>query len=138
MERLAAGSVSGSMHIAGGDACVQGKLTSNTLFSVQFTLVMIATLLVSHHSFDYGSVMIIVPLAAVFHDGMASNWTRLSILPPFLLANLSFVLFVNLPLTARILTFALLSCFASLFVTAWKLQQETGKRPIFQDHASIA
>lgn len=102
-----------------------GRWMRNTsLFAVQFTLVTIATLLVTHHSFEYGAVMLTVPLAAVLSESKVSAWTRFSVLAGLFFSNLYFVLTLDITFTARILTFALLGCFASMLVTAWRYQQE--------------
>ena len=96
------------------------------LFSVQFTLVLLTTLLVAHHSMTYGAVILALPLATVFSEGLASPWTRWSVLFGVVVPPLTFTLFkfLNAPVTARFLTFALLSCFISLLFTAWRCQHE--------------
>jgi len=98
------------------------------VFSVHFTLVLLATLLVTHHSMSYGAVMLTLPLATVFSEGLASPWTRWSALFGVVVPTLTFTLFkfLNVPLTARFLTFALLGCFISLLFTAWRCRQEQG------------
>lgn len=88
-------------------------------FSVQFTLVIIATLLVIHHSLTYGAVMLILPVAAVFSEKLASAWTGWSVLLITVMPTLAFTLLQvgSVPFTARVITFGLLSCFASLLWT---------------------
>lgn len=94
------------------------------VFSVQFTLVIISTLLVMHHSMMYGAVMLVLPVAAVFSERLASEWTRWSVLGGAIVPVLSFTLWpgFNIPLTARLMTFALLSCYGSLLLVAWQKQ----------------
>lgn len=96
------------------------------VFPVQFTLVLLATLLATHHSMTYGAVILTLPLGAVFSEGLASPWTRWSILCGAVVPTLTFTLFkfLNVPVAARFLTFALLGCFISLLFTAWRFQQE--------------
>lgn len=95
-------------------------------FSVQFTLVVAATLLITHHSFTYGAVMLILPLAAVFSEHRASRWTEWSVLVIAVAPTLAFTLWRvwSVSFAARIITFGLLSCFASLLWTAWQHQWE--------------
>jgi uncharacterized membrane protein len=94
-------------------------------FSVQFTLVIIATLLVMHHSLTYGAVMLILPVAAVFSEKLASAWTEWSVLLIAVLPTLAFTLLQiwSASLAKRLVTFGLLSCFASLLWTAWRQRQ---------------
>jgi hypothetical protein len=102
-----------------------GKSMRNTLrFDVQFALVTLATLLVTHHSFEFGAVMLIVPMAAVLSASTVPAWTRISALAGLFLSSFYFVLTLDVIFTARILTIAMLSCFASLWLSAWRYQQE--------------
>ena len=110
-------------------ACRGPWMGRGRAFSVQFTLLVIATLLVTHHSFTYGAVMLIVPLAAVFSEELASAWTKWSVFFIAVVPTLAFTLWQvwSVPFAARVITFGLLSCFASLLWTAW--QQEWGTYP---------
>jgi hypothetical protein len=98
-------------------------MRDQALFALHFTLVVIATLIVAHHSFEFGPVLLTVPLAAFLSTTLASTATRLSVALG-VLVTLYFVLTLQLPQTARLLTVALLGCFASMLITAWRYQKE--------------
>lgn len=104
---------------------IQGPYSgSSSRFTVHFTLVILSTLLVSHHSFSYGAVMLTFPLIAIYSEGLANAWTKWSVLAGAILPTVAFtaVRFLNSQFAARLMTIAMLVCFCSLLWTAWSLR----------------
>jgi hypothetical protein len=98
--------------------------SSSPTFSIHFALVALSTLLVSHHSFSYGAVMLTFPLIATYSEGVANAWTKWSALAGAVLPTVAFTAstFPNHVLAARLMTIAMLVCFWSLLWTAWSLR----------------
>ncbi len=105
-------------------AVTRGPYRASSKFSLHFALVVLATLLVSYHSFNYGAVMLIFPLVAVYSEGLANTWAKWSMLIGSILPTVSFTALRlgNTPFATRILTIAMLLCFGSLLWTAWNLK----------------
>lgn len=100
-------------------------LPRDSRFPARFTLLLLATLLANHHSFNYGAVILILPLAAVLAEGQYNLSTFFSVVVGIILPTMSFTLvnFCIVPLASRILTFSLLLLYASLLLSVW----DTGK-----------
>jgi hypothetical protein len=101
-------------------------------FPIQFTLVILATLIANHHSFNYGAVLLAVPLASVMAEGQLSPLSRLIVIAGILLPTLSFtvIAFIDPSRASRILACLLLLCFVSLFVELWLRGQHMGQHSI--------
>jgi hypothetical protein len=116
--------------------------SSSPTLSVHFALVVLSTLLVSHHSYSYGAVMLTFPLIATYSEGVANAWTKWSVLAGAVLPTVAFTAstFPNHVLAARLMTIAMLVCFWALLWTAWSLRSSpcTGSgRPNLPNHAVI-
>jgi hypothetical protein len=85
-------------------------------FAILMTLTVAATLLANHHSFQYGAVLLAVPLASALAEADLSRFTRLVLVAAYLLPALSFTLvfFLNLAAASRLLMVLLAISFASL------------------------
>lgn len=97
-------------------------LPRDSRFPARFTLLLLATLLANHHSFNYGAVILILPLAALLAEGQHDLFTGLSVIAGVVLPTLSFTLvkFGDVPWASRILTFSLLALYAGLLVRLWR------------------
>jgi hypothetical protein len=102
-------------------------LPRDSRFPARFTLLLLATLLANHHSFNYGAVILILPLAAVLAEGQFDPFTFSSVAAGVILPTLSFTLvsFCDVPLASRILTFSLLAFYAGLLIRLWRYKQST-------------
>lgn len=91
-------------------------------FPSQFTLLLLATLLANHHSFNYGAAILAVPIASVMAEGRPNRVTRLAVIAGVILPTLFFTLvkFLDVPVASRILTFSLLTCYGGLLVELWR------------------
>ena len=106
-------------------------LPQDSRFSARFTLVLLATLLANHHSFNYGAVVLIVPLAATLAEGKHDRLIQLSVIAGIVLPTLTFTLvswknmhdFNNLRLASLALTFSLLALYASLLLRLWRYHE---------------
>ena len=96
-------------------------------FPARVTLLLLATLLANHHSFNYGAVILILPLAAVLAEGQYNLFTFFSVIAGVILPMLSFTLvnFSNVLLASRILIFSLFFLYASLLLWLWRYKQST-------------
>lgn len=100
-------------------------LPHDSRFPARFTLVFLATLLANHHSFNYGAVLLILPLAATLAEGRSNGLTRLSVIVGIILPTLAIMLFDlhNVPLASLTLTFSLLALYASILHWLWRYNQ---------------
>jgi hypothetical protein len=85
-------------------------------FSARFTLLLLATLLISHHSFNYGAVILILPTAAALAEGRHDRFMHLSVIAGIVFPTLSFVIVhvVDVTMASRILTFSIISLYVAL------------------------
>ena len=100
-------------------------LPRDSRFPARFTLLLLATLLANHHSFNYGAVILILPLAAVLAEGRHDRFIAFSAIAGVCLPTLSLTLvnFYDMSLASRILTFSLLLLYAGLLLRVWRYKQ---------------
>ena len=100
-------------------------LPRDSRFPARFTLVLLATLLANHHSFNYGAVILILPLAAVLAEGRHDRFIAFSAIAGIALPTLSLTLvdFHDMSLASRILTSSLLLLYAGLLHWVWRYKQ---------------
>jgi hypothetical protein len=116
-------------------------LPRDSRFPARFTLVLLATLLANHHSFNYGAAILILPLAATLAEGQRDCLTRLSVIAGIILPTLAFT-FVDLhntPLASLTLTISLLALYASILHWLWRYNQSTAEdqNPLIQAKRSL-
>ena len=101
-------------------------------FPIQFTLVILATLIANHHSFNYGAVLLALPLASAMAEGQLSRFSRLTVIAGIILPTLSFTVmaFIDPSRASRILAYLLLVCLGSLSAELWWRSQQMDKRPV--------
>jgi hypothetical protein len=97
-------------------------LPHDSRFPARFTLLLLATLLANHHSFNYGAVILILPLAAILAEGRRDRFIAFSAIAGVFLPTLSLTLvnFHDMFLASRILTFSLLLLYAGLLLWVWR------------------
>ncbi|HJU06185.1 MAG TPA: glycosyltransferase family 87 protein [Nitrospiraceae bacterium] len=90
-------------------------------FPMQVTLLLLATLLTSHHSLSYGAAILAVPLASVLAEGMAGPWTRMAIVAGIILPALWFtVITVTDPaMSSRLTAYAQVLTLGGLLIDLW-------------------
>lgn len=100
-------------------------LPGDSGFPVRFTLLLIATLIANHHSFNYGAVILAIPLAAALAEGGHDLLTGLSVIAGVVLPTLSFTLFRfgDVVWASRALTFSLLALYGGLMLWLWRYNQ---------------
>jgi hypothetical protein len=101
-------------------------LPGHSGFPVRFTLLLLATLLANHHSFNYGAVILAIPLAAALAEGGHDLLTGLSVIAGVVLPTLSFTLFrfSDVVWASRALTFSLLALYGGLMIWLWRYNQK--------------
>jgi hypothetical protein len=107
----------------------------NPRFPTQMTVVLLATILAIFHSFNYGAIILAIPIAAMLTEGRSNRVARLAVMAGVILPTLSFTLIYfrdGVP-AARILTVLLLTCYGSLLVELWLARQAHPTPIINQD-----
>ncbi|MEP6889184.1 MAG: glycosyltransferase family 87 protein [Nitrospirota bacterium] len=101
-------------------------------FPIQFTLVILATLIANHHSFNYGAVLLAVPLASALAERQLSRFSHVTVIAGIVLPTLSFTIttFIDPSQASRILAYLLLVCLMSLFAELWWRDRQMGKSPL--------
>ena len=97
-------------------------------FPIQFTLVILATLIANHHSFNYGAVLLAVPLASALAQPQLSRVSRFIVMAGIVLPTLSFTIFAftDPSRASRLLTYLLIVCLASFLAELWLRRQHPG------------
>jgi hypothetical protein len=116
-------------------------LLGDPRFPARFTLVLLATILCNHHSFNYGAVMLVLPLAAALAEGQRDRLIQLSVIACIILPTLAFTLvgLHNVPLASLTLTLSLLALYVSLLRWLWQYVHSTAKdqNPLILDKRQL-
>jgi hypothetical protein len=95
------------------------------LFPTQVTVLLLATILAIFHSFNYGAIILTIPIAAMLTEGRSNRVARIAVMAGVILPTLSFTLiyFRDGVSAARILTLSLLICYGSLLWELWRAKR---------------
>jgi hypothetical protein len=93
-------------------------------FADQFTLALLATLLVSYHSHIYGAVILAVPLVHALARAPGAPWRRVVVVAAIALPAFLFIVIDAVKRSALLTALLMLILFATLWIAAWARERE--------------